>query len=73
MNNYVLLYIVGLVSVIMYPPRIAQGHMYWDWLWENSHMTNEPVIFFYMLGTEIVVITLIFLAIMFFGNNEDKK
>jgi|TARA_B110000093_G_scaffold153627_1_gene169462 hypothetical protein len=47
--------------------------MYWDWLWENSHMTNEPVIFFSMLGTEIVVITLIFLAIMFFGNNKDKE
>jgi hypothetical protein len=25
------------------------------------------------LGTEIVVITLIFLAIMFFGNNKDKE
>jgi hypothetical protein len=66
MNNYVVLYIIGLVSAIMYPPRIVHdgGFLYWDWLWESVY---ERSISFSMLATEIVVITLIFLALIFFG------
>ena len=75
MNNYVLIYIVGLVSAIMYPPRIIPdgGAMYWNWLWDNSNTTHEPVISYSMLGTEIVVMTLIFLVLMFFGDNKNKE
>jgi hypothetical protein len=69
MNNYVVIYIVGLVSAIMYPPWIIHdgGWMYWDWIWESHY---ERSISFFMLGTEIVVITLIFLALMFFGKKK---
>jgi len=66
MNNYVVLYIIGLVSAIMYPPWTLNdgGDMYWWWLWKSSYTVS---ISFSMLATEIVVITLIFLALTFFS------
>ena len=69
MNNYVVIYIVGLVSAIMYPPWIVHdsGAMYWWWIWKSQY---ERSISFPMLGTEIAVITLIFLALMFFGKKK---
>jgi len=69
MNNYVVIYIVGLVSAIMYPPWIVHdgGSMYWWWIWKSQY---ERSISFSMLGAEIVVMTLIFLALMFFGKNK---
>ena len=66
---YVVIYIVGLVAAIMYPPWIIHdgGVMYWNWIWESYY---ERSISFFMLGTEIAVITLIFLALMFFGKKK---
>ena len=65
-NNYVVIYCVALVVAFIYPPYESQGEFSgsWDFIWT---VTDLNPISYPVLGIEIGIATLIFLAITFLG------
>ena len=74
MKNYyaVGVYCVALVVAFIYPPYEYNGKFSsWDFIWEISG-GYQIQISYLVLGIEIGIATLIFLAVIFFGKKQGK-